>query len=290
MNYIIKNDCLEVTISSFGAEIQSIKKSGTEYLWQGDENSWKSRASNLFPYIGRTTGGEYTYKGDTYKMGVHGFARKTDFLTNKINDQKIEFIIKNTDETYKDYPFKFEFHIIYELKQNKVEITFKVLNVDDKDMYFGVGGHPGFITPLEDGLTLEDYYIEFDEKCTPNKYETDPKTVLIVSKSPYNMKDEKIINLEYSLFDNDAIILENMSKKLTLKSDKSDKSVVVEYKDMDYLGIWQSNKVKPKFICIEPWSSLPSRHGVIEDIEKQADILTLNPNKEYNNVWSISIN
>ena len=75
MNYTIKNDILNVEISTLGAELQSIKKNNVEYLWQGDEKSWKNKATNIFPYVGKMQDGKYIYKGKTYEMGSHGLAR-----------------------------------------------------------------------------------------------------------------------------------------------------------------------------------------------------------------------
>lgn len=290
MNYTISNDKLTVIISTLGAELQSIKKDNVEYLWQGDEKSWKSRASNIFPYVGRTTNGVYTYNDNTYSMGTHGFSRHSEFLPNEISDNKIEFLLKSTDETYKNYPFNFNFYIIYEIKENNLFITFKVVNTDNKTMYFGLGGHPGFITPLEEGLTLDDYYIQFDDIACPNNYYVHKESCLIDYKSPYPLENDKILRLKHSLFDNDALIFENMAKSLTLKSDKSKRSVSVKYDDMDYLGIWQSPKLSPNFICIEPWTSLPSKHGLVEDLETQNNLVSLDAQNEYLNTWTITIN
>ena len=46
MEYILENEQLKVTVSDAGAEIRSIvgKKTGTEYLWQGDPTYWAGRA------------------------------------------------------------------------------------------------------------------------------------------------------------------------------------------------------------------------------------------------------
>ena len=64
MLYTIENEQIRVEISDRGAEIMSIvgKKSGHEYLWQGDAKYWASRATVLFPICGRLTEGKYTYE------------------------------------------------------------------------------------------------------------------------------------------------------------------------------------------------------------------------------------
>ena len=50
MNYTIENEFLKVDIADRGAEMMSLvgKKTGFEYLWQGDATYWASRASVLF--------------------------------------------------------------------------------------------------------------------------------------------------------------------------------------------------------------------------------------------------
>ena len=81
MLYTIENSKIKVTISDMGAEMTSLvlKKTGTEYLWQADTEYWTGHAYNLFPICGRLWDGKYTYKGNTYEMNLHGFARKTEY-------------------------------------------------------------------------------------------------------------------------------------------------------------------------------------------------------------------
>ncbi len=289
MDYIIKNNDLTVKISTLGAELQSIKKDNIEYLWQGDEKSWKNKATNIFPYVGKMTEGKYIYKGQTYEMGSHGLARHIDFSVEEKEDEKITFKMSSNEDTLKNYPFLFDYFITYELKENTIFITSKVVNKDEKTMYFGLGGHPGFITPIDKGLSFDDYYLQFDNDCIVNNIRVTEKG-LIRGKEEFSLKDNKILNLKHSLFDDDALIFENMAKGVTLKTDKDSKSVYVKYDNMTYLGIWHTPKTEVDFVCIEPWTSLSSRDGIIEDIEKQDNLVALDAKKEYENTWSIGIN
>lgn len=288
MNYKIKNNILEIEISSLGAELQSIKKNNHEYLWQGDPNSWNNRATNIFPYVGRMTDGKYTFQGNTYEMGGHGFARNTEFIVEEISNNKIILKTEYNQNTLKSFPFKFEFYIIYEIIENTLQICYKVLNKDNKKMYFGLGGHPGFIVPLENSLSFEDYYLEFENCCNPINHNV-AIGGYISNSNPYNLQNNKILHLKHNLFDNDALIFENMDKIVTLKSDKDNKKVVVKYPEMKYLGIWHSPNKEVPFVCIEPWTSLPSRNGILEDFEIQPSLISLEQDKEYINNWSISI-
>ena len=50
MIHTIQNQHLQVSASTAGAELRSIRGcGGTEYLWQGDPAYWGDRAPNIFP-------------------------------------------------------------------------------------------------------------------------------------------------------------------------------------------------------------------------------------------------
>ena len=44
---------------------------------------------------------------------------------------------------------------------------------------------------------------------------------------------------------------------------------------MNYLGIWHIPFKEANYICIEPWTSLPSRQNVIIDIECKSDLIKI---------------
>ena len=71
----LSNGILTVQVSELGAELQSIKKNGHEYLWQGDPAFWGRRSPVLFPIVGSVWEKKYRVNGTEYEMGQHGFAR-----------------------------------------------------------------------------------------------------------------------------------------------------------------------------------------------------------------------
>jgi galactose mutarotase-like enzyme len=154
--YTIKNEELIVIIDELGAQLQSVKSaSGTEYLWQADDPViWADRAPNLFPYIARLTQKQYTFEGKTYHMGSHGFAKDTVFAAEQDGEAHITFRITDSAESRAQYPFAFGLAIDYKLEGSKLLITCTVENKDDKTMYFGIGGHPGFRVPWKRGWLL----------------------------------------------------------------------------------------------------------------------------------------
>ena len=287
----VQNNKLKVVVSPVAAELRSIKDSeGHEYLWQGSTDYWKRQAINLFPYIGRLTEGCYTYKGKRYEMNRHGFLPEIEMSVFDVSDDSVCYVLQENEKTLASYPFPFELKINYILDENKINILYQVINTGDEPMYFGIGGHPGFRVPLEEGLKFEDYYLEFAEKCTPTRIGMSETCYPNNTDRIYPLKDDKIIPLQHNLFDDDAIVLKKMSNKVTLKSDKGTKSISVQYPEMKYLGFWHTVKSDAPFICIEPWTSLPSRDGITEDISTQPDMICLDPGDKYTNSWMIRIN
>ena len=290
MIYTIENEALKVQIADKGAELMSIQtKDGNEYLWQGDAKYWSDRAINLFPYIARLTEGKYILDEKTYEMTIHGFANYSIFKVSKQEADSIVFELTDSEETLKMYPYAFSFRIIYSLCKNMLQVKFEVDNKSENIMYFGVGGHPGFLVPMEDGLNFEDFYLEFDKPENPVRVGFTETCFLNGEDKEYALSEGGKILMNHNLFDEDAIVLRDMAKCVTLKSDKSDRYVKVEYPEMDFLGIWHMPHTDAPYVCIEPWSSLPSRQDVIEDLAEKEDLISLEAGKTYENTWTIEI-
>ena len=290
MNYTISNGTLTLVISSRGGEFQSIRDAqGQEYLWQGDAATWTDRGPNLFPYIGRMTDKSYRYQDTVYHMDIHGILPYVELELVEQKDDELTLRLTDSEETQKQYPFKFELDITWKLEGSRITITYQVKNTDDKKMYFGIGGHPGFQIPVEKNLKFEDYRIDFGENPQPRRILFSEDCFVLEKDEPFALEEGRYLNLKHDLFDDDAIVLKKMPKAVTIGSTKGSKEIRVEFPDMDYLGIWHWPHAEVDYVCIEPWSSLPSRKDVVEDLEKQADLLSLESGGEYKNTWSIEI-
>jgi len=286
----IKNEFLTVEMDYMGAELMSLRSAdGVEYLWQGDPAYWGGRAPILFPWVGRLFGGQYRYGGKTYELGIHGFARKQKFLCTARSENSVTLILDANKETKAQYPFLFRFSVTYTLREKTLEVTFGVTNTGVEPMYFAWGGHPGFNVPLTEGETMEDYSLEFSDSCNPEQVLFSAENVLVDGFRPYPLEEGKRLQLRHSLFDEDAIFLTHMAKEITLRGRKSGRGVTLTYPEMKYLGLWHMPKTDAPFVCIEPWSSLPGREGVTEDISCRSDLLTAAPGETKKTTWSIRI-
>ena len=128
MEHQIRNESIQITISDVGAELQSIKKDGTEYLWNGDETYWKERSPLLFPYVGRFTEGKYLLEGKEYEMNIHGFARKLSYHVICKEEDRITFELRDNEATRGMYPCSFILQVSYELKGQGIAVTYSVSN------------------------------------------------------------------------------------------------------------------------------------------------------------------
>ena len=289
MNYQISNEMITLTISDIGAEMQSVVRDGVEYLWNGDETYWNERSPILFPYVGRFTKGKYLLNGKEYEMDIHGFARKLLYNVVQKTENQILFELADSEETYQMYPYHFNLKIGYVLNKDCIEITYQVENRSDERMYFGIGGHPGFRLPLDEGLDFLDYYLEFGGKSFPTRIGHTETCFLSGINESFPLKEDKYLALSHDMFDDDAIVLQNMSDEVILKSDKGKRWVKVSYPNLPYLGLWHMPKSEAPYICIEPWTSLPSRQNIIEEFRYKYDLIRLDAGKEYTNTWSIMI-
>lgn len=290
MFYTLKNDRLQLQVDTLGAQMMSLQNSeGTEYLWQGDPAYWSDRAPTLFPFIGRLTNNSYRYLGKTYAMGIHGFAASMEFAPVEADETHLVLELKSTDATLLNYPFAFSLLITYTLRENTVDIAYEVRNEGANTMPFGIGGHPGFNVPLVQGERFEDYELVFSCSCQPDRVGFSPDVYLNGQDLPYPLADGNRIDLRHDLFDEDAVILKNMAREVTLRSKLSGRGVTVSYPQMPYLGIWHWPKTDAPYVCIEPWSSLPSRQGVVEEFSCKSDMIQLAPDGRYESQWTITV-
>ena len=311
MIYTLRNSEMEVQVSSKGGELVSMKDADqTEYIWSGDATYWKRHAPQLFPCIGRLTNNQYRMDGALHEMGQHGFLR--DYELTKVENEEqagaetvrdaagqagakaetvtsLHLQLQSDTSTRQLYDRDWTVDIFYSLCGKTLSVRFQVRNCDTRTMRFGYGIHPGFNVPLNPALRFEDYRLDFHEVSTPKQMELTEHYTISGGMHDYALAEGRYLPLQHSLFDHDAIILKDMPHTVTLGSQKDEKKVTVTFPDMPYLGIWHAPETDAPFVCIEPWSSLPSTDGVVDEFETKPDFITVEPEETYTNSWSISI-
>ena len=290
MNYSIQNDFLTVSDADLGAELMSIQtKDGHEYLWQGDPKYWEGRAPIMFPICGRLFNGEYTYRGKTYTLPNHGFARKCNFTLKSASRSSVTLELVSNEETMKVYPFNFVFDVTFTLVDNCLRVKYEVKNTGDDTLIFSVGGHPAFNVPLDKGVKFEDCYVEFEKSCEAMRVDFSPTCFLTHNDKPYKEGGVKRIDLRHDLFDDDAIFLYNVPKEITLASEKTSRSVTMSFDGMKYIGLWHAVKTDAPYVCIEPWTSVPATDGMVDNLATKEEMIHLPAGYTYKNSYSVKI-
>ena len=291
MIYEIENEYMKVSVDVIGAELKSVlrKDGNIEHLWQGDEKYWTSRSPILFPIVGRLFEGRYSFNGKEYEMNPHGLLRKSKFALVDKTCKKMTFAYSANDDTFARYPFKFIFTVEYLLCKNTLSVVYSVKNVGKDTMYFGLGGHPGFNVPF-DGGKFEDYYVETATKVMPKRLTLSENYLMSGNSVDYPLEDGRIMRLRHDMFYNDAVILEGAGNEVTLKSDKTEKSITVKFPNMPFVGFWHAVKTDAPYVCIEPWENLPSVDGKVEKLTDKRNIGSLGAGETYNSTINITLN
>jgi len=115
---ILENEQLKILIDTKGAQISSFynKTTGVEQLWQADPDIWPWHAPNLFPIVGAVINDELLVDGKAYEMHRHGFARQSEFILLKSDEQQAVFSLPNSEKIKAVYPYRFDFEVMYLLK------------------------------------------------------------------------------------------------------------------------------------------------------------------------------
>jgi galactose mutarotase-like enzyme len=257
---------IDFKVSTHGAELQSLRKDGREYLWQGNPEYWGRRAPILFPIVGQVAGGVFRYDGQEYKMGQHGFARDAEF------ELQADGRYKMAAGEHPNYPFDFELYAEYIPEGNSLTCRWMVRNPGTKDLHFQIGAHPA--------LNLPGY--NADDKCHGffQCLDKDGKLVNPVIKNSVNgglrhllaepRQMDAIIPITEDAFADDAILIEDSQVTSVALLDKDRNKVLsVHCLGAQAFGLWAPNKPGCPFVCIEPWCGIADPVGFAGDISER---------------------
>lgn len=253
MEYTISNGQIEIRVSSFGAELRSLRdvSTGQEYMWRADPAYWKRTSPVLFPLVGNYRDKQSVYEGKTYTMSQHGFARDMEFTCTRETADELWFALSASPETREKWPFDFILELGYVLRERTVEVFWRVKNTDSRTMYFSIGGHPAFNCPPEGQGSKEGYLVKFDAQQLISRRIND-SGLATDELDEYGLVDGCLPVTE-ELFANDALVIEDgQTHEVSLAAPDGKVYVTVRF-DAPLVGIWSPPGKAAPFICIEPW-------------------------------------
>jgi galactose mutarotase-like enzyme len=278
----LSNSILTANIKSLGAELCSLTdQNNKEYIWEGNLNFWGKHSPILFPIVGTLKNNCYHHDGKTYNLTRHGFSREMEFeIINKIQNS-VTFSLRSSKETLKLFPFDFELQLIYTIVDASLIIEYKVINNGVNKMPFAIGAHPAFAVPNK----FKNYSLAFEKEELLEYHLLENDLISDVTKKI--VLHEKQVALNYTLFENDALIFKKLRSNSVTILENQKPFLKVNFEDFPSLGIW--TKVNAPFICIEPWYGFSDTINSTGNLFDKEGIQILNAAETFNSKFSIEI-
>ena len=287
--FTIENEYLKVTVTTWGAQVKSVvrKCDNVEHIWQADKSVWGYHAPILFPHTGKLVGGKLIAKGETYESSQHGFARTMEHEFVDQTDDTIVLELCACEQTRARFPYEFRLVSIFTLENDTLHHTLTVENLDEEKMPFGIGYHPAFTIPFDGDHVASDYELRFSEMESPVCLSCLP-TGLVQKEHYFLPSNINALVIDDQLFANDSHCMVNLrSRTLGIYEKGSGRGVVCNIEEFPYTLLWSKPGV-PKFVCIEPWHSLPSPEGGSMKWEEKPAAAVLEPGEAWSATLSTS--
>ena len=268
MFYTIKNEYLEVTVNSFGAELSSVKShDGYEYMWQGGK-WWPDRAPVLFPTCGNVPGRKYYIGDKEYKLPIHGIAMYREFTLVESSEERLLFSQKSDEETLKSYPFEFELQVEFTLLGNTLITKLIPINTGSGIMPYMVGWHPGFNLPGNEEIGK--FRVDFGKCDSLTWYPTVGNVSIPLHPTVHTLKNNSYYLNEEEIYKNDTMIFRDYPKAFSLIDPDNKPIVSMQVTDnIPCFCIWKEASSEARFVCLEPWNNIFTTDGSPEYLEKR---------------------
>lgn len=286
MLYTLKNEKLEVKVNSLGAELTSIKSAnGHEYVWQGEE--WKKHSPVLFPICGALLDGKYIFKGREYSLEKHGFAKVSEFEMKSASDTSLTLVLESNDETLALYPFEFTITAQFNLEDNRLTTSFTVENSGKQIMPYMFGWHPAFT--LGGDAPIDSFYVDFGDTTELARHTLQNGPFINPFYTSYPIKNGRYYLNEEEIYSNDTMIFKDAPKSIVLAGDKDEHKLTLDYSDnLPYLCIWKFPASSARYVCLEPWSDIPSDGETAENFLSR-QMSRLSPSETADYIYTLTL-
>lgn len=282
-NVHLSNGTMDILVSSFGAELSSVRKNGKEYLWQADPRFWKRHSPVLFPIVGSVWANHYRHQGTEYTLTQHGFARDMNFDKLSETADEVWFVLRDSEESRAKYPFAFELKIGYRLHGHTVDVMWEVTNPSQETLHFQIGAHPAFFYPnykypatnaqnlaalgvvetaASETTSEENPFTDATQRGYFSFDRSEGVQYILISEKgcadpdthyPLQLTDG-LLPIDTHTFDRDALIIEEGQVKEVTLHDLQRKPVLkLRFEEAPLVGLWSPPGKNAPFLCIEPW-------------------------------------
>ncbi|WP_422348827.1 aldose 1-epimerase [Flagellimonas sp.] len=156
------------TVTIEAGELVGFKNQGHQFIHQKGSPGWRSSDTEMFPIIGPVNQADFRVKvpkGNAVQ-DQHGLLRELDYVLESNTEATASFVkkykagtpVKNSkfpqksSEEWLVWPYDFRFEKTFRLKDNQLEISFKISG--EENMPFMLGYHPAFKLHTERPLII----------------------------------------------------------------------------------------------------------------------------------------
>lgn len=279
----INDSKASATIDSLGAQLVSFMDAAKkEYIWQRDPGIWPRCSPLLFPSVGNCRNGKTMFEGQWYDMPKHGIARDYDFTVTSQGEASATFLLVSNETMKQNYPYDFTLSLTYALQDGVLSICYRVTNPQDTPLFYCIGAHPGFICPMEERASFQDYQLVFAEKEQTASIVYDMEQMAFDPHSKgIVLENTDTLLLDYQLFAHDAIYFDRLrSRKVSLVHQKTGRGIEMAYPDFESIAFWTPYGENAPFLCLEPWNGSAIRTDEDDEFTHKYQVQLLEAGEE----------
>jgi galactose mutarotase-like enzyme len=259
---IAKGDSL-AEIAERGAQVTRWCVGGRDLLWSGDGAWWDEQSPLLFPVVGWTREGQSRVNGQTYALGLHGFARRETFVLDAIGGDFVRLGLRDSEATRALYPFAFHLSLTYTVAEAGLTMAAVVANTGSVPMPYAFGFHPGFAWPFAAGSS-EGHAVVFDAPERPLVPVIAQGGLIAQTLRPVPLVDGRRLALTSALFAGDALCFIDARSRGLRFEDPLGNAIAMRVENLPHLALW--TRPGAPYLCLEPWSGYSDPEGFTGDL------------------------
>lgn len=259
-------------LASRGAEPLAWSVGDLDLLWQADPAVWPQTAPILFPVVGWTRGGHIRHHGQTYPLGLHGFAASRDFAAVEQRADFARMRLDADDETRALYPFEFRLDAIYRLEETALVWTLEATNLGAEPMPYALGLHPGFRWPLAGSAATHTFI--FDAPEGPQVPVVAPGGLFSPDSRSIPL-DGRRLAITPELMAQEALCFLRIASRGAVFDNGAGVGLRVDLDDFPHLALWA--RPPAPFLCIEAWTGHGDPVGFSGELSEKPSMRLLAP-------------
>ena len=267
----LKSGDAQARIALDGAELLGWRAGGHELLWTPHPAIWPGTAPILFPIVGWARDGIIRVDGQSYPMGVHGFASYLPFECEDVAGDRATLALADSPHTRAIFPFAFRLSVTFSLTPDSLDCDLVVENPGQKPLPYAIGLHPGFAWPLAGSLAT--HRIIFAEPELPHV----PVIALggLFSQTTRPIPLEGELALDAALFAQEALCFLNARSPSLIYDNGTGMRLSVAHVNMAHIALWA--RPPAPFLCIEGWSGHGDPENFVGNLRDKPSIILLEP-------------